>query len=191
MVVYIAYVSSTWRYVDVIYSYNLNFVRIWRHDPPTIDSHICVCLPLQCSHNRHDGFSNQPHDCLLNRLFRCRSKKTSKLRVTGLCAGVTGEIPAHMASNTFFFISWRHHVYGSCIHAIRTLCLGAIYSILVWGSLSDKRSNWLCVLEKTIISKCSGFTLRIYQYHMCIKIMYRTVLLSSFVPNWVPFRKTG
>ena len=26
-------------------------------------------------------------DCLLNRLFRCRSKKTSKLRVTGLCAG--------------------------------------------------------------------------------------------------------
>ena len=29
----------------------------------------------------------QPHDCLLNRRFRRRSKKTSKLRVTGLCAG--------------------------------------------------------------------------------------------------------
>ena len=28
----------------------------------------------------------QPHGCF-NRLFRCRSKKTSKLRVTGLCAG--------------------------------------------------------------------------------------------------------
>ena len=26
------------------------------------------------------------HDCLLNRLFRRRSKKTSKLRITGLCA---------------------------------------------------------------------------------------------------------
>ena len=39
-------------------------------------------------HNDHDGVSNhQPHDCLLNRLFRRRSKKTSKLRVTGLCAG--------------------------------------------------------------------------------------------------------
>ena len=39
-------------------------------------------------HNGHDGVSNhQPHDCLLNRLFRRRSKKTSKLRVTGLCAG--------------------------------------------------------------------------------------------------------
>ena len=35
-----------------------------------------------------DSVSNhQPHYCLLNRLFRRRSKKTSKLRVTGRCAG--------------------------------------------------------------------------------------------------------
>ena len=35
-----------------------------------------------------DGIStHQFQDCLLNRLFRCRLKKTSKLRVTGLCAG--------------------------------------------------------------------------------------------------------
>ena len=35
------------------------------------------------------GISNhQPHDCLLNHLFGRRSKKTSKLRVTGLCAGI-------------------------------------------------------------------------------------------------------
>ena len=40
---------------------------------------------LQWRHNEHDGASNhQPRDCLLNRLFRCRSKETSKLRVTGL-----------------------------------------------------------------------------------------------------------
>ena len=39
-------------------------------------------------HNDHDGVSNhQPHECLLNCLFRRRSKKTSKLRVTGLCVG--------------------------------------------------------------------------------------------------------
>ena len=38
--------------------------------------------------NEHDGVSNhQPYDCLLNRLFRRRSNKTSKLHVTGLCAG--------------------------------------------------------------------------------------------------------
>ena len=44
--------------------------------------------PLHWRHNDHDGVSNhQPHGCLLNRLFRRRSKKTSKLRVTGLCVG--------------------------------------------------------------------------------------------------------
>ena len=69
---------------------------------------------LQWCHNEHDGISNhQPHDCLLNRLFRHRSKKTSKLRVTGLCdrnSPVTGEFPAQRASNAKnVSIWWRHH----------------------------------------------------------------------------------
>ena len=37
-------------------------------------------LPLRWRHNDHAGVSNhQPHGCLLNRLFRRKSKKTSKL----------------------------------------------------------------------------------------------------------------
>ena len=49
---------------------------------------ICGHITLHWRHNDHGGVSNhQPHDCLFNRLFRRRSKKTSKLRVTGLCAG--------------------------------------------------------------------------------------------------------
>ena len=58
---------------------------------------------LQWRHNGRGSVSNhQPHDCLLNRWFRRRSKKTSKLRVTGHCAGNspgTGEFPVQMASN--------------------------------------------------------------------------------------------
>ena len=47
-----------------------------------------VIITLRWRHNDLDGVSNhQPHGCLLNRLFRRRSKKTSKLRVTGLCVG--------------------------------------------------------------------------------------------------------
>ena len=43
---------------------------------------------LRWRHYDHDGVSNQqPRGCLLNRLFRRSSKKTSKLRVTGLCEG--------------------------------------------------------------------------------------------------------
>ena len=45
--------------------------------------------PLQWRHNEHVGVSNhQPRHYLLNRLFRQRSKKTPKLRVTGLCGGI-------------------------------------------------------------------------------------------------------
>ena len=60
-----------------------------------------------------DGVSNrQLHHCLLDRLFRRRSKKTSKHRVTGLCAGkspVNGEFPAQIASNAEdVSIWWRH-----------------------------------------------------------------------------------
>ena len=80
-------------------------------------------MPIRWRHNGHDSVSNhqphrwnhQPHHCLLNRLFRRRSKKISELRVTGLCVGNspgTGEFPAQMASNAEnVSISWRHHAH--------------------------------------------------------------------------------
>ena len=72
--------------------------------------------PLLWRHNGHDGISNhRPHYCLLNCLFRHRSKKASKLRVPGLCEGnspVTGEFPAQRASNAEeVSIWWRHHAW--------------------------------------------------------------------------------
>ena len=78
------------------------FVRLYLHGT------------LEWRHNGCEGVSiHQPHDCLLNCLFRCRSKKTSKLRVTVLCEGnspVTGEFPAQRASNAGnISIWWRHH----------------------------------------------------------------------------------
>ena len=63
-----------------------------------------VMCALQWRHNGPDGVSNHRHiECLLNRLFRRRSKKTPKLRVNGLCEGnppVTGGFPSQRASNT-------------------------------------------------------------------------------------------
>ena len=69
---------------------------------------------LRWRDNERDGVSNhQPHDCLLSRLFRHRSKKASKLRVTGLCVEnslVTSEFPAQRSSNAEnVSIWWRHH----------------------------------------------------------------------------------
>ena len=66
-----------------------------------------------CHNGCNSALNHQPHDCFLNRLFRRRSKKTSKLRVTGLCAGNspgTSEFLAQMASNAEnVSIWWCHH----------------------------------------------------------------------------------
>ena len=74
---------------------------------------ITLVSALQWHHNEHYGVSNhQPHDRLFNRLFRRRSKRTSKLRVTGLCernSPVTGEFPAQRASNAENVFSWWRH----------------------------------------------------------------------------------
>ena len=97
-----------WIYIhftDNVLSKHVFFQRIY-----------CTLLyyTLRWRHNGHGGVSNhQPHHCLLNHLVRRRSKKISKLPVTGLCAGNspgTGEFPAQMASNTENVSSWwRHH----------------------------------------------------------------------------------
>ena len=96
--------------------------------------HILLVLQriLLWRHNGHDCVPNhQPHHCLLNCLFRRRSKKSSKLRVTGLCAGNspgTGEFSAQMASNAEnVSIWWRHHELMSYWRDMHTLILGMTY----------------------------------------------------------------
>ena len=87
-------------------------------------------LSLRWRHNGRKCVSNHQHlDCLLNRLFRRRWKETSKLRVTGLCAGNspgTGQFPAQIASNAGnVSIWWRHHVicFQDDTHFIHTVYL--------------------------------------------------------------------
>ena len=95
------------------------WMKCWTGIPHTIKPHSwffsqILMKPLQWRHNGHDSVSNhQPHDCLLNRLFRRRSKKTLKLHVIGLYvrnSAVLVEFPAQMASNVEnVSIWWRHH----------------------------------------------------------------------------------
>ena len=72
-------------------------------------------ISLQWRHNECNSVSNHGRlDCLLNRLSRRKSKKTSKLSVTGLFEGnspVTGEFPSQRASDEEnVSIWWSHHV---------------------------------------------------------------------------------
>ena len=93
---------------------------------------VVFCYSLQCRHNEHDCVSNHRRlDCLLNHVFRRTSKKTSNLRVTGLCEGnspVIGEFLTSSTSNAanvsidvvimdetitvmnWNFAQWTHHL---------------------------------------------------------------------------------
>ena len=103
----------------VKYAHSLRFIRL--------------CCALQRRHNELDGVSShQPPHYLLSRLYGRRSKKTSKLRVTGLCAGnspVPGEFPARMASDAQnVSIWWRHHGLLSLdfTHITQTYFIGTV-----------------------------------------------------------------
>ena len=72
-----------------------------------------VFFSLQWRHNEHDGISNHWRlDCLLRRLFKHRSQKTSKLYLTGLCEEnppVTGGFPSQRVSKVRNVSIWWHH----------------------------------------------------------------------------------
>ena len=103
----------------------------------------------QWRNNGLDSVSNhQPHGCLLNRLFRRRSKKTLKLRVTGLCANslLTGEFPTQMASNTEnVSIWWCHHEI-----TIGQRWVQIIYSDVIMSVMSSQ------IIGASIVNLCSG-----------------------------------
>ena len=117
---------------------------------------------LQWRHNGRDCVSNhQPHECLLSRLFRRRSQKTPKLRVTGLCAEswpVTGEFPAQMASNAEnASIWWRHHVLGIVIAADCTFpALNVLYSRRIIGCHYFHSHCDFDRLTKDVLSLCKS-----------------------------------
>ena len=65
-------------------SFNDNDFKLWL---------VCSVHALQWRHDEHDGVANhQRLECLLNRLFRCRSRKISKLLFTG---PLSGEFTGH------------------------------------------------------------------------------------------------
>ena len=121
--------------------------------------------------NDHSSVSNhQPHGCLLNRLFKRRSKKTSKLRVTGLCEEnspgpvnsphkrpVTRKI--FLFDDVIIFYSdnglspvWCRAIIGTNAGLLSMAPLGTNFRI-VWIkiqpiSCKTKKQYWKCRLQK-------------------------------------------
>ena len=159
-------------------------------------------VSLQWHHNGCDSVSNhQPHDCFLNRLFRHRSKKTSKLCVTGLCAGNSleaGEFPAQMASNEEnVSIWWCHHdhdcqCYGS-LHRQVISSLDIVHvtqngpsqwtndkiimSLLRWNNVS--MSFWH--KQRVLMHRHQGWNVRHGLCHIYMRYLYIYELFIAFV----------
>ena len=130
---------------------------------------------LQWSHNEHDGVSNHQRLCrFLKRLFRRRSKKTSKLRVAGLCEGnspVTGEFPSQRASNAEnVSIWWRHHVQGRFSRITYDMLL-LVQPLTAWfGSVG-----------------CKGMMINYTENHECLESsQFRIFIIPSNLKLW-PF----
>ena len=138
--------------------------------------------PLQWRHNGPDSISNhQPHDCFLNRLFRLRSKKTSKPLVTGLCAGNspgTGEFPAQMASNTENVgIWWRHHDNYMHMYMSEIRYSGHMFSFVVSLFLD----YYTCLGRGVII--CEWHTVYPKKYAHGFVMLCFVVVMQSFIMN--------
>ena len=101
------------------------------------------CVSLHRRHNDHDGVSNhQPHGCLLNRLFKRRSKKTSKLRFTGLCVGNS---PGPVNSPHKGPVTRKMFPFDD---VIMSMCLAVLYLCIIWVPI-----GFVCVdFEFTLLS---------------------------------------
>ena len=99
---------------------------------------------LQWRHNERDGVSiHQPHDCLLNRLFRRKSKKTSKLRVTGLCVGIHRSLPTQRVSQAENISIW----WGNHVSECRMMIISHKYRLLFSASVHWPFTNIQCTLH--------------------------------------------
>ena len=106
---------------------------------------------LQWRYNERNGISN------LNCLFRCRSKKISKLRNTVLCAGnspVTGEFPAQMASNAENWIDHSLHLGMDSLQTdLGSLC-GFMDLWYVFWEYLESNGHKIVIMHCTVFLVC-------------------------------------
>ena len=140
-----------------------------------------------------DTKKKMPHDCILNILFRLRSKKTSKLHVTGLCVGnsrVTGEFPAQKASDAEKFSNWwRHHdsTPGSAAsHYAEVLpCRWDNIQSLKMSIASSYCLEPFCYVTKTLMDDgCNVKCMSFHHLNYNESVMHPVVYLDANFKQW-------
>ena len=133
-----------------------------------------IMSQLLWRHNGRNAVSNdQLHDCLVGRLFRRRSKKTSKLCITGLWAGNspgTGEFPTQMASNVENVSIWRRHHANSAMRSagtvmttVWTVCLSIkfFWPSMTWTHWGRLMHIWIYIYILSVVQCSLGYVIGI------------------------------
>ena len=121
--------------------------------------------------NEHDDVSNhQPYDCLHYRLFRCKSKKTPKLSVIGLCernSPVIGEFP-HKGP-----VTRQMFPFDDVIMVLSFLILGTITGI------SNTMAQFMGFVTPEFVGVMTGDSVRTaMQYIQCGAVITRSIQFS-------------
>ena len=153
------------------------------------NTHVTNRPTLQWRHNEHNGASNNRRlDGLRNRFFRRRSKKASKLRVTGLCernSPVTGDFPTQRASNAKnASIWWRHHKLYHSKRIFLSMTIAVIRPMACWSI------TFTCSRKKILVSKCiarSIVTSSPERKQRLFYVHYDDVIKWKHFPRYWPF----
>ena len=124
-----------------------------------IMAYVHILHTVEWRHNGRDGVSNhQPHHhCLLNRLFRCRPNKISKLRVTGRCAE-----NSPMASKAENVSTWWRHP-----DVDLTLCV-VLKSLFSFGIVTTEHCHIHCFGNIFPWQKTHGIEFNCYSLTRCV-----------------------
>ena len=172
---------------------------------------LAVCT-LHWRHNDHDGVSNhQPRGCLLNRLFRRRAKKTSKLRVTGLFAGNSpGQVNSphkgpvtrkcfHLMTSSWLcyasmqFPVWQTHLWGLVTEYAHDTCYALIdaMALHLWALIAFYQLRLTNIgIYLTILPQESlyiGISFETNIFSQCNVSTFRLTVISKcwvMIKNW-------
>ena len=132
---------------------------------------------LHWRHNDHDGVPNhQTHGCLLNRLFRRRSNKTSKLRVTGLCVGNS---PVPVNSPQKGPVTWKMFPFDDVIimvSAILRIFIRVTYGLFLSKVWLKKTIDW------SFVFTCSVSWCVYWNIHLFLFLFQSTCTHSTWIP---------
>ena len=141
-------------------------------------------LPLQWRHNGHDGISNhQPHDCLLNRLFRRRSKKTSN---SALPVFVRGSHWSAVKSPHKGPLTWKMFTFYD---AIMASVVWSCHSILDWYcqsvSMNQQSVNFSRVIHlSSSLSEAKHAPVKGRWWMLIDRFANWLFWLKPFINNW-------